>query len=116
VLEEFAKILAGGRTGDVSCRYGGEEFAIILPRTDVSDAAAVAERFRETLKARTWPEAKELVATASFGAADLTLVSEPNAKALLQFADDALYAAKQNGRDRVEKAARLRETFLKQSA
>ena len=116
VLEEFAKVLAAGRTGDVACRYGGEEFAVILPRTDVSDAAAVADRFRETLKARAWPEARDLVATASFGVADLANISAPTAKALLQFADDALYAAKQNGRDRVERAARLRETFLKQSA
>lgn len=101
VLEEFARILAEGRAGDAACRYGGEEFAVILPRCDVVEAAAVAERFRQSIRQHTWPDAENLVVTASFGVTDLELVPEPTARVLIEFADDALYAAKQGGRDRV---------------
>src|ERR1043165_2806262 len=50
VLEEFAALMLRGRAGDAACRYGGEEFAIILPRADVHEAAAVADRYRMSLK------------------------------------------------------------------
>lgn len=101
VLEEFAKILNQGRAGDIACRYGGEEFAVILPRADAGEAAAVADRFRESIKTRCWIEANTLVVTASFGVTDLSLSTETTAKSMLECADEALYAAKQNGRDRV---------------
>jgi diguanylate cyclase (GGDEF)-like protein len=116
VLEEFAKILAAGRMGDVSCRYGGEEFAVILPRSDAGDAVAVAERFRISLRSHAWTEANTLRVTASFGVADLNQIGEASAKRLLQLADDAMYAAKQRGRDRVVKADHEPQVFLKQSA
>ncbi|MCI0631488.1 MAG: diguanylate cyclase [Phycisphaerales bacterium] len=104
VLEEFAKILNHGRAGDVACRYGGEEFAVILPRADSREAASVAERFRQMLREHAWIEANDLVVTASFGVTDLETISEPTAKAMLESADQALYAAKTSGRDRVIEA------------
>lgn len=113
VLEECARILASGRAGDIACRYGGEEFAVILPRTTAADAARVADRLREEIASLRWDEAPQLVVTASFGVADLPMLTTPPlaaavaeaatscARALLDRADAALYAAKQAGRDRV---------------
>ena len=113
VLEECARILAGGRAGDIACRYGGEEFAIILPRTQAQDAARVADRLREEIAAMRWDESPQLIVTASFGVADLPSLAAPPltaavsetaascARSLIDLADAALYAAKQAGRDRV---------------
>ena len=101
VLEEFAAMLAEGRAGDAACRYGGEEFAVIVPRADAAEAAAVADRFREALKQRRWLDATDLVVTASFGVTDLQISQSHDAAGMIHTADDALYEAKHNGRDRV---------------
>jgi two-component system, cell cycle response regulator len=122
VLEEVGRLLARGRAGDVACRYGGEEFAIISPRTGAEDAVYLAERLREEMRGLRWEEAPELRVTASLGVADLACVrhgagaggerecegdgSAVNpgcviAKLLIEAADGALYQAKSLGRDRV---------------
>ena len=101
VLEDFARILNQGRGGDIACRYGGEEFAVVLPHTTAADAGAVAERYRTSLKSRRWPSAGELNVTASFGVTDLHRAADKSVRGMFFFADDALYAAKQGGRDRV---------------
>ena len=101
VLEEFAAILASGRSSDVACRYGGEEFAVILPRQSVDDAAAVARRFRTELRERTWNRTEGLLITASFGVTDLLRISEATVNAMVHSADGALYQAKKQGKDRV---------------
>jgi len=103
VLEEFSHILSCGRGSDVACRYGGEEFAIILPSTSIESAHDVAERLRERLAACKWPRHDELKVTASFGVADLSCVgASAQPKALVEAADKAMYAAKHGGRNRVE--------------
>lgn len=119
VLEECARILAGGRAGDIACRYGGEEFAVILPRTTAQDAARVADRLREAIAALRWDQWPQLIVTASFGVADLPQLTAPPlaaavaeaaatcARALIDRADTALYAAKQSGRDRVHIAGEV---------
>jgi diguanylate cyclase (GGDEF)-like protein len=111
VLEEVGRLLSRGRAADIACRYGGEEFAIILPRTSAEDARFVAERWREEVRALRWDEAPGLRVTGSFGVADLTCLasaaafhgagSGPVEKALVEAADSALYRAKTSGRDRV---------------
>jgi diguanylate cyclase (GGDEF)-like protein len=105
VLEECARVLGGGRAGDISCRYGGEEFAIILPRSGAADAASLSERLRETIRELRWEEAPALAVTATFGVAELETRADAAptamARSLIQRADAALYAAKQSGRDRV---------------
>ena len=98
VLEEFGAMLANGRAGDSACRFGGEEFAVILPRTDANEAATVADRFREALKQHNWLAAPDLRITASFGVADLHTSRD---RSIVHTADEALYAAKGTGRDRV---------------
>lgn len=100
VLEEFARILTQSRCGDIACRYGGEEFAVLLPRTDAMEASAVAERFRTRLCQTKWPNHDGLVVTASFGVTDRFRSALPTATALINSADRALYASKQAGRNK----------------
>ena len=94
-------LLDGVRQVDLAGRYGGEEFALILPETDLPGALKLAERLRVALE--TTPvelaEGKTLQVTASFGVA---LKDElPSADELVAVADEALYAAKRAGKNRV---------------
>ncbi|MHC4106638.1 MAG: diguanylate cyclase [Planctomycetota bacterium] len=111
VLEEFARLLSHNRKGDIPCRYGGEEFAIILPHTGIAAATRVADRLRESLKSLRWVGHEDLVVTGSFGVADLECVVQPTSAAMIDTADHALYGAKQVGRDRVEVAPRRDDTL-----
>jgi diguanylate cyclase (GGDEF)-like protein len=106
VLSLFASILSGGRASDVPCRYGGEEFGVILPATTIAEAVEVAERFRRTFEEHQWRRHPDLVLTASFGVAELALLPADATPAdLLAQADAALYASKRSGRNRVSTAA-----------
>ena len=88
---------AGIRVTDFFARYGGEEFALILPNTDSQGALVLAERLRAAIESAPW---KERLVTASFGVA--TVDSEiKTSEDLLRLADEALYAAKERGRNRV---------------
>ena len=102
VLAYFATILSSRRTTDIACRYGGEEFAIILPGVAASGAFEVAEEMRKGFEAHTWRRHPDLVLTASFGIADLTMIDPAGTpQDLLARADLALYGAKRSGRNRV---------------
>lgn len=101
VLEEFANLISTGRETDIACRYGGEEFVIILPNTTASEAARVAERRRERIGEHYWEPHENLKVTASFGVSELAITGTESMEALVESADEALYAAKQAGRDRV---------------
>jgi len=102
VLREFAEVLRETvREIDVPVRWGGEEFAVILPGSDVEGAADVAERVRRALAERPLAsvDGARIHLTASFGVA----ASAPGmpTNALVEAADDALYRAKRAGKDRV---------------
>ncbi len=98
VLRRLARILQDGRRQlDGVARVGGEEFALILPDTNGHDGLMIAERLRCELS-RQFP-AGAIRVTISFGVANYPQHGE-TAGALLRGADEALYAAKQNGRDR----------------
>lgn len=89
-----------GSAGFVA-RYGGEEFAVVLPATGTHAAADLAERARKHIAATKCDfQGKELRVTVSFGVAEAALAGE-NLKAMIHRADEALYAAKKAGRDRV---------------
>ncbi len=90
------------RPSDIAARYGGEEFAAVLPGTDEDGAFFLADEFRERLRSLVIPHAgsKSGVLSASVGMAML-LGTDLNAAAFLGRADEALYDAKQAGRDRV---------------
>lgn len=86
---------------DTACRYGGEEFCILLPETPEEQAALWAERVRQGLAAlRLSHEGKEIRVTGSFGVAQ-PLGDTQSAEELVDLADQALLCAKQSGRDRV---------------
>jgi diguanylate cyclase (GGDEF)-like protein len=90
------------RTEDVFCRYGGEEFAMILRTTDIENAARVAERIRVVaaeVRVETATEAFGL--TISLGCAALSCCESATAETLIATADRRLYAAKHAGRNRV---------------
>ncbi|MBD1913487.1 MULTISPECIES: diguanylate cyclase [unclassified Leptolyngbya] len=88
---------------DLVARYGGEEFAIILPRTDVPGAIRVAERLRDAIQHLAIPHAQSKVSasiTVSIGISALVPSPQTSPDNLLTQADQALYLAKQQGRDR----------------
>jgi diguanylate cyclase (GGDEF)-like protein/PAS domain S-box-containing protein len=89
------------RDSDIAGRYGGEEFAILLPDTDKYGAAQFAERLRKAIEAQEIPhEGGFIRCTVSLGSADLTLPLDDH-KTLIEWADQALYASKKNGRNQV---------------
>jgi len=101
VLAELASILSTGlRESDVCARYGGEEFALILPETTEAGARVLAERIRAKVAAATFPGGLKL--TISVGVA---ATEEPALfTQLIDRADQALYVAKQGGRNQVRVA------------
>ena len=107
-LVEVARVLQGNarRAGDVAARFGGEEFALLLPATSGTDAAIVAERARAAVEALALPHPEGVVrvVTASFGVATFVPESDGDPERLLATADAALYRAKRDGRNRVVSA------------
>jgi diguanylate cyclase (GGDEF)-like protein len=92
------------RPGDVVARIGGEEFAFLLPQTDLSGAIAVAEQIRERILALNLPHAASAVAsqvTLSFGVSSSELASVSSPAELIRASDIALYEAKRCGRNQI---------------
>jgi diguanylate cyclase (GGDEF)-like protein len=89
------------RVSDLKCRYGGEEFLVVLPDTPIEGALRVADNLRRELAARPirWQN-DALTITASFGVA-AAKPAESDTQALVGRADSALYRAKEQGRNRV---------------
>lgn len=104
VIRNVARVLGAGlRDGDLLCRYGGEEFCILLPESSIEQAQRVAERLREQVQAEGnagLRVAEPPSVTGSFGVALLDLRDDGLA-ALIERADQALYTAKNSGRNRV---------------
>jgi diguanylate cyclase len=102
VLRLVGRILQSAvRTEDFVARYGGEEFAILATQTALTDALAAAERVRSSIeKGQCQFEGKKLHVAASVGLAQMA--AGHDAVLLIQAADQALYAAKQNGRNQVQ--------------
>ena len=99
VLISFANLLQEkSREEDFPARFGGEEFAMLLPHTDLEEAAVLAERFRAELENTILPGIDKTV-TASFGVAMLR--DDDTQDSFLQRADSALYEAKNSGRNKV---------------
>ncbi|MGD9867878.1 MAG: PleD family two-component system response regulator [Hyphomicrobiales bacterium] len=103
VLREFASRMRKNVRGiDLACRMGGEEFVVIMPDTDLSRAYHVAERLRQCISAVSFdlPDGRNVDITASVGISALESVNDTPGT-LLKRADQALYAAKRDGRNRV---------------
>ncbi len=102
VIVLFAKMLKSVlREDDIICRYGGEEFCIFLPNCDIENAALISERVRSKFQLegpRNIPEADDINLSASFGISDLTFGAHTIEELFTQ-ADQALYRAKESGRN-----------------
>jgi two-component system cell cycle response regulator len=108
VLKEFAsRVRSTVRGADLACRYGGEEFVVVMPDTSPEIAAGVAERLRAAVENTPFTlrsAGQELSVTASFGISSrISSVVTPGQ--LMKQADLALYEAKNTGRNRVVAAA-----------
>jgi diguanylate cyclase (GGDEF)-like protein len=102
MLREVSRLLTSlARQGDTVARWGGEEFVVVLPETDLPGAQRFAERLRRTIEAQS---VDDMQTSASCGVA--TMLPEDNVEELLGAADQALYQAKTNGRNRTESAVR----------
>jgi two-component system, cell cycle response regulator len=104
VLREFARrIIANIRGIDLACRFGGEEFVVVMPETDVAFAYTVAERLRQQIETNPVEISRtpnKLNITVSMGIAASEGEGD-SAEALLHRADQALYQAKRTGRNKV---------------
>jgi two-component system chemotaxis response regulator CheY len=105
VLQRFARQLTTStRPYDFVGRYGGEEFVVCLPGTDGCEAGPVAERMRrqiEDMEIMLPDDSRSIRITASFGTAPYSIESVEHIDLLIKRADDALYLAKKEGRNRV---------------
>lgn len=108
VLKELAaRIRSTVRGADLACRYGGEEFVVVMPDTSLDMAATIAERLRGAIEGRPFhlsASGIDLNVTASLGIAALSATAQTPAQ-LMKLADQALYEAKNAGRNRVVAAA-----------
>jgi len=107
-LRRIAQLIQSGmrRAGDLAARYGGEEFLLILPNTHVLDARRLADTVRRSVEQLNLPHAKSPLGrlTVSMGVAAMVDGAYVDASALLRAADEALYVAKQGGRNQVQLA------------
>jgi diguanylate cyclase (GGDEF)-like protein len=104
-LKITAHALKGAlRSADVACRYGGEEFCIVLPQTSLSEAGVIAERMRQRVAEREYPYGKSQPlgnVTVSIGISTLGKYIDTGEK-VIAAADRALYTAKAQGKNRIE--------------
>jgi diguanylate cyclase (GGDEF)-like protein/PAS domain S-box-containing protein len=102
VIKTVADIMkAGFRKTDVVCRYGGEEFLVLLPASDLEGAAIAAEKVRQNIETFRFEfEGKHIPVSMSMGVSQF-IVGKELGKDLIARADAALYSSKQNGRNRV---------------
>jgi diguanylate cyclase (GGDEF)-like protein/PAS domain S-box-containing protein len=100
ILSELANLVSNNiKTSDVFARWGGEEFVLLLPNSNIEGATALAKKLRDVIEQHQFNYSNRV--TVSFGVAQL--IAEDDRTTLFQKADDALYTAKRNGRNRVEK-------------
>ncbi|WP_022961690.1 diguanylate cyclase [Halopseudomonas pelagia] len=103
-LKQLANAMRGTllREGEAVCRYGGEEFAIILPGADIAQCAEVARHLHAAVKELKipHPSSQQQWLTVSIGAASLPATEQDRPESLISLADKALYTAKATGRNR----------------
>jgi two-component system, cell cycle response regulator len=104
VLADVARAIKScTRAGDLAARYGGEEFLVIVPGAALDVADSIGERYRRAVRRieLSYPSSEPHMLTVSVGIAGCPGGAPANRAALLRAADEALYEAKQSGRDRV---------------
>jgi len=108
VLKGFAKLIENRcRKSDIAARYGGEEFILFLPNTGADGAVYLAESIREKAEKECYSDGKtKLHVTCSIGVSSMLLGKVEKPEDLMTQADEALYRAKERGRNRVEISGR----------
>jgi len=103
-LQEIAKILKSviHRSSDIVARYGGEEFIFVLFNTPTSGAIKIAEKVQKSLEKRNKSPNTKIKMTLSIGIASIITTDQWSWEDIIQYADQALYQAKENGRNRIE--------------
>jgi len=106
-LERVGEVIKGSlRSHDIPCRYGGEEFAVLLPETEPTESIVIAERIRRTVGEIRVREGRKMIGTTiSIGISSYPKSARRSAVDLLRKADGALYQAKREGKDKVVAAA-----------
>jgi two-component system cell cycle response regulator len=99
LLKASTTLREGLRPTDIVCRYGGDEFSVIMPATDLFDAVRIANRLQQALA--TIPLKKLLPISASIGVAEYSAASRGGGDQFVHQADMALYKAKKNGKNQV---------------
>jgi two-component system cell cycle response regulator len=99
LLKASTTLRDGLRPTDIVCRYGGDEFSVIMPATDLFDAVRIANRLQQALA--TIPLKKLLPISASIGVAEYSAASRGGGDEFVHQADMALYKAKKNGKNQV---------------
>lgn len=114
VLRNAAKIIRQEiRTEDIAARYGGEEFVIILPQTEKIRSLILGERIREGIKELSFDfQNREIHVTISGGLASFPIDTD-NASDLVEFADQALYEAKSNGKNNISVFSKNKRKYLR---
>ncbi|MDX1694239.1 MAG: diguanylate cyclase [Ketobacteraceae bacterium] len=101
VAEHIVQCLS--RPPDICARYGGEEFVVVLPNTPLEGAVHVAESIRKTIEESTFADDDQAIdITISIGVASTVPATPESQDSLMKLADDCLYRAKRNGRNRTE--------------
>jgi len=101
VIIALANVLKStNRKSDIACRFGGEEFLILLPETDIDGAYIIGEKLRKLVAELTVKvEDQEIGFTISVGVSQIDLKSENDLEATIQRSDEGLYKAKESGRN-----------------
>ncbi len=91
------------RKSDITCRYGGEEFVLLLPNTSITGATTLAQKIKQTIDDTTMviDTQKQIKFSVSMGVSEVDLKNESDINKALKRADDALYEAKNSGRNRI---------------
>jgi len=104
VIIKLSQLLQeNSRKSDIVCRWGGEEFIILLPNTEIEGATTIAQKIREVVDSLSIPikEEEAIHFSVSIGVSQFDSNSEINLEATINRADEALYEAKNSGRNRV---------------
>lgn len=102
LLQGLARIIQREcRQTDLACRYGGEEFIVIMPGTDADEATVLAERIRVGVESATWPRHPQRRVTLSAGVVGCSGAPAVSADGWIEAVDQNLYRAKKEGRNRV---------------